>query len=196
MKNILVISSPILEKSKEDIIAETFLREKSKLLNFIKRRIPKADDAEDILQDVFGQLIENFDVLRPIEQITAWIFRVARNKIIDRYRKKKTESLEKVSQVQNDEHDAPQFFEKLFDPFNNPEDEMMRNLIWSTLMGALNEMPELQKNVFVMHELEEKSFKEISGLTGAGVNTLLSRKRYAILFLREKLQELYQELNN
>ncbi len=196
MKNILTISTPAIVKQKEDIIAETFRKERSKLLNFIKKRIPKADDAEDILQDVFEQLTANFDVLNPIEQITAWIFRVTRNKIIDRYRKKKTESLEKISQSYISDDDQPQFFEKLFDPFNNPEDDLMRNLIWNTLMEALNELPQNQKDVFIMHELEEKSFKEISEITGMGVNTLLSRKRYAILFLREKLQELYQELKN
>jgi len=196
MKNILSISTTSIGKQKEDIIAETFRKERSKLLNFIKKRIPKADDAEDILQDVFEQLTANFDVLHPIEQITAWIFRVTRNKIIDRYRKKKTESLEKISQSYISDDDQPQFFERLFDPFNNPEDDLMRNLIWNTLMEALNELPQNQKDVFIMHELEEKSFKEISEITGMGVNTLLSRKRYAILFLRERLQELYQEINN
>jgi RNA polymerase sigma factor (sigma-70 family) len=203
MKNVIAISQPIpfiaeaLLHQKNIAIAETFEREKQRLLNFIKKRIPKTDDAEDILQDVFFQLTESFEVLRPIEQMTAWLFKVTRNKIIDRYRKKKPESIEGLALAYDtDGEESPTLLNWIFDPVNNPEEDLTRKLIWETVCQALEEMPVEQKEVFVRHELENKSFKEISEMTEVSVNTLLSRKRYAVLFLRKRLQDIYNEMLN
>ncbi|MBC8109497.1 MAG: RNA polymerase sigma factor [Verrucomicrobia bacterium] len=201
MKNVIAISQPIpfiaeaLLQEKNIAIAETFEREKQRLLSFIKKRIPKTDDAEDILQDVFFQLTESFEVLRPIEQMTAWLFKVTRNKIIDRYRKKKPESIEGLALAYDtDGEESPTLLNWIFDPVNNPEEDLTRKLIWETVCQALEEMPVEQKDVFVRHELENKSFKEISEMTEVSVNTLLSRKRYAVLFLRKRLQDIYNEM--
>jgi RNA polymerase sigma factor (sigma-70 family) len=191
MKEAFLLPSPVFENSDNSlIVADAFRKEKQRLLQFIRRRIPKTEDAEDILQDVFEQLTESFDVLRPIEQLTAWLFRVTRNKIIDRYRKKKPESLENLVGTEGEE--KPDFLALLTDAAT-PEDDLMRSLVWETLQEALLQLPDNQREVFVWHELEDRSFKEISEMTGVAVNTLLSRKRYAVLFLRERLRQVYEE---
>lgn len=174
-------------------VEQTFRKERKRLLAFIRKRVPEPDDAEDILQDVFYQLLER---LEPIEQVTAWLFRVARNKIIDRYRKRKPESLEGLAFPAHDDDGTLQALDWLFEPNNNPENQYARTVIWEELTEALGELPIEQRNAFVMHELEGKSFKEMSRLTGASVNTLLSRKRYAVLHLRERLANLYKDLVN
>lgn len=171
---------------------QTFRAERKRLLDFIRRRVRTEEDAEDILSDVFYQLISSYSVTEPIEKMTSWLFTVARNKIIDWYRKKRPGSLPR------DEHDPslPLNLEDiLYDPTQNPDQVYARSLVWTELADALDELPDEQKKVFVMHELEGKSFKEIADVTGEPVNTLLSRKRYAVLFLREKLQELYNEFD-
>jgi RNA polymerase sigma factor (sigma-70 family) len=202
MKNVIAIPQPMLIAEallheKNTAIAETFEREKQRLLSFIKKRIPKTDDAEDILQDVFFQLTESFEVLRPIEQMTAWLFKVTRNKIIDRYRKKKPESIEGLALAYDtDGEESQTLLNWIFDPVNNPEEDLTRKLIWETVCQALEEMPAEQKEVFVWHELENKSFKEIAEMTEVSVNTLLSRKRYAVMFLRKRLQDIYNEMLN
>ena len=151
------------------------------------------EDAEDILQDVFYQLVTSYSVTEPIEKLTAWLFTVARNKIIDWYRKQKPVTLTSDG---NEDGTALTLEDILFDPKENPDEVYARSLVWTELADALDELPEEQRVVFVMHELEGRSFKEIAELTGEPVNTLLSRKRYAVLFLREKLQELYDEFRN
>ena len=174
-------------------LARTVKSERGRLLDFIRRRVSTEEDAEDILQDVLFQLAASYSVTDPIERITAWLFTVARNKIIDWYRKKRTVSL---PQDLGDE-DLPLNLEQiLFDPTQDPERLYARSLVWTELADALDDLPEEQRQVFVMHELEGKSFKEIAGLTGEPLNTLLSRKRYAVLLLRERLQELYHEFEN
>lgn len=151
------------------------------------------EDAEDILQDVFYQLVTSYSVTEPIEKLTAWLFTVARNKIIDWYRKQKPAALTSDA----DEEGAPFTLEDiLFDPTEDPDEVYARSVVWTELADALDELPEAQRSVFVMHELEGRSFKEIAKMTGEPINTLLSRKRYAVLFLREKLQELYDEFGN
>lgn len=145
------------------------------------------------MQDVFYQLVASYSVTEPIEKLTSWLFTVARNKIIDWYRKRKPGILNR----EDEETGEPLNLEDiLFDPTQNPDEVYARSLVWTELAGALDELPEEQRDVFVMHELEGRSFKEIAEITGEGINTLLSRKRYAVLRLRESLQELYDEFQN
>jgi RNA polymerase sigma factor (sigma-70 family) len=171
--------------------------ERRRLFDFILRRVRSREDAEDILQDVYYQLISSYSVTEPIERLTSWLFAVARNKIIDWYRKRKPgNSLSKSIAGSDGEFESSlplNLEEILFDPGNTPDQAYARSTVWTELADALDDLPENQRQVFVMHELEGKSFKEIAELTGEGVNTLISRKRYAVLFLRERLQELYQE---
>jgi len=161
------------------------------LFDFIRRQVRSEADAEDILQDVFYQLAANDSDAEPIEQLTSWLFRVARNKIVDWYRKKKPDPL---PGAQPDEDESLLWPELLMDPRQDPDAAYARSVLWDEFANAMDELPEKQRDVFVMHELEGKSFKEIAELTGEPLNTLLSRKRYAVLFLREQLQELYEEL--
>ena len=162
-----------------------------RLLGFIRRRVANEADAEDILQDVFYQFMGN---TQPIEQLTGWLFTVARNKIIDRKRKHKPDLLEDVFAGNDD--DNLNWAELFFAKDDNPETEYLRTLFWEALNNALNELPEEQKSVFILNELEGVSFKDIAEKTGVTVNTLLSRKRYAVLHLRERLQILRDELLN
>ncbi len=163
-----------------------------RLMGFIRKRVNNEADAEDILQDVFYQFVDN---TQPIEQLTAWLFTVARNKITDRFRKHKPQALE--SMIVAEEGDlAFDWADLLFDNRGNPETEYLRSLFWEELNEALNELPAEQRNVFILHEIEGVSFKEIAAQTGESVNTLLSRKRYAVLHLRERLQVLRDELLN
>ena len=162
-----------------------------RLLGFIRKRVNNDADAEDILQDVFYQFVGN---TQPIEQLTSWLFTVARNKIIDRSRKHKPDLLEDIF-IDNDDEDFS-WTDLFFAKDNNPETEYLRNLFWETLNTALNELPEEQRSVFIQNELEGISFKDIATQTGETVNTLLSRKRYAVLHLRKRLQTLKTELLN
>lgn len=170
--------------------------QRKRLFQFIRKRVPETEDAEDILQEVFFQLIESTRSMKPIEQLTSWLFRVARNKIVDLYRKKKPESLQKLSQAGNADSDSLYLADLLFDPSDNPEAVYLRNLVWNELEVSLKNLPAVQRDVFVQHELEGLSFKQISEKTGESVNTLLSRKRYAVLYLRERLRSLYEETFN
>lgn len=189
------VTIPILMAQKEETIRNAFQKDKSRLFEFIRKRVPDKADAEDVLQDVFFQLMQSLSSLQPIEQVSAWLFKVARNKIIDRHRKHKPESIEKFSTT--DEDGSQYTILNLFpDPDNNPEDVYMRALIMDALEEALDELPAEQRDVFVLHEIEGRDFKEIAEIKKVSVNTLLSRKRYAVLFLREKLKDVYNELLN
>lgn len=171
----------------------TMRSERKRLLDFIRRRVRNQSDAEDILQDVFYQLVTSYSVTEPIEKLTSWLFTVARNKIIDWYRKRRPESLPAAA----GDPDSPLNLEEiLFDPRQKPDEVYARSLVWTELAEALDDLPEEQKDVFVMHELEGRSFKEIAEITGEPINTLLSRKRYAVQYLRGELQELYSEMEN
>jgi len=163
-----------------------------RLRGFIRKRVRNEADAEDILQDVFYQFIGNTE---PIEQLTSWLFTVTRNKIIDRERKKKPELIEDIY-TKADEEESLNWSEFFFDANENPETDYLRSLFWEVLNDALNELPEEQKQVFVLNELEGVPFKIIAEQTGETINTLISRKRYAVLHLRERLQVLRDELLN
>jgi RNA polymerase sigma factor (sigma-70 family) len=172
-------------------ISEAVEREQSRLFNFIRRRVPDPRDAEDILQDVFYELVEANRLLMPIEHVTGWLFRVARNRITDLFRKKKSESFGDAA----DEDDGlPPLEDLLPSPEAGPEALYAQSVLLDALEAAVEELPEEQRKVFVGHELEGRSFKEMAAETGVGVNTLLSRKRYAVLHLRERLQSIYDEL--
>ncbi len=191
MNGAVILEASMAEKQKRNI-TEVINDYSKRLLGFIRKRVSNEADAEDILQDVFYQLIGN---TQPIEQLTGWLFTVARNKITDKKRKHKPELLDDIfSEADGDE--MLNWAELFFDADNNPETDYLRSLFWETLNNALNELPEDQKTVFVLNELEAVSFKEISERTGVPVNTLLSRKRYAVLHLRERLQTLRNELLN
>jgi RNA polymerase sigma factor (sigma-70 family) len=175
-------------------ISDVVTREGSRLRSFIRRRVPDPGDAEDILQDVFYRLVEANRLLMPIEHITGWLFRVARNRITDLFRKKEPENFSDLA-VEDDEEDL-RFEDLLPSPDAGPEALYARGVLLRELQLALAELPKEQREVFVAHELEGRSFKEIAAATGASVNTLLSRKRYAVLHLRERLQRVYDEFMN
>jgi RNA polymerase sigma factor (sigma-70 family) len=173
-------------------ISEVVKREQSRLRNFIRRRVLNPRDAEDILQDVFCELVEANRLLMPIEHVTGWLFRVARNRITDLFRKKKPESFSDTAVA--DEDDELLHLEDLLpSPDAGPEALYARNVLLDELELAVDELPEEQREVFVAHELEGRSFKEIAAESGVSLNTLLSRKRYAVLHLRERLQSIYDE---
>jgi RNA polymerase sigma factor (sigma-70 family) len=173
-------------------ISDVVEREQSRLRNFIRRRVPDPRDAEDILQDVFYELVEANRLLMPIDHVTGWLFRVARNRITDLFRKKRPESLSDSAVV--DEDDEVLHLEDLLpSPDAGPEALYVRNVLLEELEVSLDELPDEQRAVFIAHELEGRSFKEMAAETGVSVNTLLSRKRYAVLHLRERLRSIYDE---
>jgi RNA polymerase sigma factor (sigma-70 family) len=175
-------------------ITETVLRERSRLGHFIRRRVNDAGDAEDILQDVFHEFVEAYRLPAPIEQASAWLFRVARNRIVDRFRKKKEVPL--LVTAPNDEPDSEWRLDlALPDPMAGPEAAYARSTLLAALQAALYELPDAQREVFVAHELEGLSFNEMTARSGVGLNTLLARKRYAVLHLRERLQPLYDDFD-
>jgi RNA polymerase sigma factor (sigma-70 family) len=173
-------------------ISEAVKREQSRLRNFIRRRVPHTRDAEDILQDVFYKLVEANRLLMPIEHVTGWLFRVARNRIIDFFRKKRPESFSDVA-VEDAGDELLQLEDLLPSPDAGPEELYARNVLLDEMELAIDELPAEQREVFVGHELEGRSFAEIAAETGVNVNTLLSRKRYAVLHLRQRLQGIYDE---
>jgi RNA polymerase sigma factor (sigma-70 family) len=168
-------------------------RERGRLRNFIRRRVTNDEDAEDILQEAFYELVAATRLTEPIEQIGAWLFRVARNRIIDRFRKRRPEISSTTSADSDEEGERRSIEDLLPSPDAGPEAAFARGLLIEALDEALDELPDDQREVFVAHEIEGRSFKEISAETGVSVNTLLSRKHYAVLFLRERLYEFYKE---
>ncbi len=175
---------------------QTFLREKDRLLSFIRNRVSSVEEAEDILQDVFYQFVAGYDTIESLDRVTSWLFSVARNKIIDRYRR--DSSRPKPTDFgfhAGTEEDAPITLQEILpDLGNTPEDSFLREAMWDAIMEALDELPAEQRAIFILNEIEEKGFREISEETGVSINTLLSRKRYAILALRKRLQKLYDEI--
>jgi len=166
-----------------DRLADIFRREQERLRKFVRNRISDEGDAEDILQDVFSQLVEADRLMKPIEQVGAWLYRVARNRIIDFFRKRRPEQFDEDS-------DGLSIEELLPSPDGGPEAAFLRALMWEELEEALDELPDEQREAFTAHEIDGRSFQEISEETGVGVNTLISRKRYAVLHLRERLKEI------
>lgn len=171
-------------------------QEQPRLLNFIRKRVGDESDAEDIMQDVFFQLTIGFNDIRSVRSITSWLFTVARNRITDYFRKKKPERLsDKQVMNRQDAEEGPLMLEDILPALTrSPEDEYMRSVIWEAIEETLDRLPEEQREVFVLNEFEDLSFKEIAEITGEGINTLLSRKRYAIVYLRKNLKELYNQL--
>jgi len=168
-----------------DSLTEIFRREQGRLRSFVRRRVADEGDAEDILQDVFYELVEAYRLMKPVEQAGAWLFRVARNRIIDFFRKKRPVLLD-------DEEFSIE--EMLPSADAGPEAAFARSVLWEELEDALEELPEEQRDVFIAHEIDGRSFKEIAAETGVPINTLLSRKRYAVLHLRERLKEIKEEI--
>jgi RNA polymerase sigma factor (sigma-70 family) len=185
-----------MAREQDQRISEVVTREQSRLRNFIRRRVPDPRDAEDILQDVFYKLVEANRLLMPIDHVTGWLFRVARNRITDLFRKKRPESFSDTAAPGKDEEDGEllQLEDLLPSPDAGPEALYARNVLLGELELAVEELPEEQREVFMAHELEGRSFKEMAAETGVSVNTLLSRKRYAVRHLRERLQSVYDEL--
>ena len=173
-------------------ISDVVKREQSRLRNFIRRRVPDPLDAEDILQDVFYRLVEANRLLMPIEHVTGWLFRVARNRITDLFRKKEPENFSEIEPV-DEGNELLQFEDLLPSPDAGPEAIYARRVLLDEMERALDELPQEQRAVFVAHEFEGRSFKELSAETGESVNTLLSRKRHAVLHLRERLRRVYDE---
>jgi RNA polymerase sigma factor (sigma-70 family) len=195
MKDIITFQLS-MNAEKDQEIKITFQKDRKRLFDFIRRRVPSKEEAEDILQEVFYQFTRNVYQLTPIEQVTSWLFRVARNKITDSYRKQKTASLDSSGYSNAEESENLSLLNHFYDANDDPEKEMARNLIWDELYDALDALPAAQREVFILHEIEGRDFKEISEQTGEAVNTLISRKRYAVLYLRKRLEYLYKEMFN
>ncbi|HXY22650.1 MAG TPA: sigma-70 family RNA polymerase sigma factor [Burkholderiaceae bacterium] len=180
----------------DERISEVVARERNRLRSFIRRRVPDAGDAEDILQEVFYELIAATRLLQPIEQVSAWLFRVARNRIIDRFRKNR-ETLRQVDATPElAQQEADNLEQMLPSADAGPEALFARRMLLEELDAALDELPAVQREVFIAHELEGKSFRELAQQTGLSINTLLARKRYAVLHLRERLQDIYEEIHS
>lgn len=181
----------------QEIKQETFRRERGKLLNFIRGRVGSLEEAEDILQDVFYQFVAGFESIESLDRVTSWLYSVARNKIIDGYRRdaarpKKTDF--EGAAGKGDE--VPLTLQEILpDLDNTPEASLLREAIWDEITLALDELPADQREIFIQNEMEERSFREIAEETGVSINTLLSRKRYAIMALRKRLQGFYDEMN-
>ena len=173
-------------------ISEIVAEERSRLRNFIRRRVPDPSDAEDIVQEVFYELVEANRLLMPIDHVTGWLFRVARNRMTDLFRKKKPETFGDRA-VEDENGELLQIEDLLPSPDAGPEALYARKALLDELESALDELPREQREVFVAHELEGRSFKELSAESGVGVNTLLSRKRYAVMHLRQRLQSIHDE---
>jgi RNA polymerase sigma factor (sigma-70 family) len=180
------------EAAQDREISVVMGREGSRLRNFIRRRVPNDADVEDLLQDVFMELVEANRLLMPIDYVTGWLFRVARNRITDWFRKKKPESFSDAV-VDDEDGELLQIEEMLPSPEDGPEALYVRHALLEELKHAVGELPEEQRHVFIAHEIEGRSFKELARESGVGVNTLLSRKRYAVLHLRERLQTVHDE---
>ena len=175
-------------------IAEVIARERRRLGSFIRQRVADPGDAEDILQEVFSELVESVRMVRPIEQVGAWLFQVARNRIIDRFRRRSIEPFVRAPDLEGEEEGLVDVAESLPSPRAGPDAQYARRLLLEELDAALDELPSEQREVFIAHELEGRSFRELAAQTGLNINTLLSRKRYAIRHLRNRLQQIYQEL--
>jgi len=180
----------------DEQLTETIGRERGRLRTFIRRRVPDEADAEDVLQDVFYELIEAYRSMKPIEQVGAWLYRVARNRIIDRFRKKKPEPLSALVDPDAEDGESLSLEELLPSPDEGPEADYARSILFEELEAALDELPEEQREVFIAHEIQGISFKEISAETGVSISALLSRKHYAVLHLRRRLQSIYDEFVN
>ncbi len=190
MEDVLSGDGALTEQNRR--ISETIAREQARLRSFIRKRVPDDGDAEDIFQDVFYELVDAYRLMKPVEQVGAWLFRVARNRIVDLFRRQRPAVLGNDS-VKAEAGEAPPWEDLLPSPDAGPDAAYARSVLLEELDAALDELPEEQRDVFVGHEIEGRSFREMSEATGVSVNTLLSRKRYAVLQLRRRLHAIYDE---
>jgi RNA polymerase sigma factor (sigma-70 family) len=187
------LASAVWMSEQDQRITAAFRQEQGRLRNFIRRRVANETEVEDILQDVFYELVAAYRLMKPIEQVSAWLFRVARNRIIDLFRKKRPAASTNDFLDIAEDGDRLSLEDLLPSSDAGPESAFARSVLLDELDAALDELPEEQREVFVAHELEGRSFKELAAATGVSVNTLLSRKHYAVLHLRERLQTIYDE---
>lgn len=180
----------------QEIKQETFHKERGKLLSFIRGKVASTEEAEDILQDVFYQFVAGFESIESLDRVTSWLYSVARNKIIDRYRREGVRPQRAdLEGAAGREDDTPLTLQEILpDLGNTPESALLREAIWNEIMAALDELPPEQRDIFVQNEMDERSFREIAEETGVSINTLLSRKRYAIQALRKRLQRFYDDV--
>ncbi len=186
---------PILHEmtiEQDQRISEAIEREQARLRNFIRRRVPDREDAEDILQEVFYELIEAYRLMKPVERVSAWLFTVARNRITDLFRKNRPESLSRPVAASED-GDEFVLEDMLPSADAGPEAEYARSILLDALEEALEELPPEQRKVFIAHEMEGRSFRELAAESGVPINTLLTRKHYAVLYLRRRLQAIYED---
>jgi RNA polymerase sigma factor (sigma-70 family) len=193
MEDVLRVASGRADQNRR--IADMVEREGRRLHEFIRRRVDNQGDAEDILQDVFYEFVEAFRLMKPIEQASAWLYRVARNRIIDRFRKKRPVAFGELPATAGEE-ETIRFEDLLPSPDAGPEAAYARGVLLEELDAALEELPEEQRDVFIAHEMEGRSFKDLAEETGLSINTLLSRKRYAVLHLRRRLRAIYDEFKS
>jgi len=192
MKTLAIVIEKDMVQEQDRQISEAVERQRSRLRNFIRRRVPDPSDVEDILQDVFFEFVETYRLMKPVEHVGAWLFQVARNRIIDGFRKKRPELLQDLSGASED-GEMLSIEELLPSPDAGPEAAYARGVLLEELEAALEELPDEQREIFIAHEIEGRSFQDLATETGVSVNTLLSRKRYAVLHLRVRLQSLYEE---
>jgi RNA polymerase sigma factor (sigma-70 family) len=190
MEDVLSIAMESGEQNRR--ISEVIDRERRRLLSFIRRRVDDEGDAEDILQDVFYELTEAYRLMKPVEHVAAWLYRVARNRIIDRFRKRRPEAWSEIPVISSEE-DGLRLEDLLPSPDAGPEALYARSVLLEELDAALEELPKEQREAFVAHEIDGRSFKELAEETGLSINTIISRKRYAVLHLRSRLQAIYNE---
>jgi len=190
MEDVLSVSMESAEQNRR--ISEVIDRERRRLLSFIRRRVDDEGDAEDILQDVFYELTEAYRLMKPVEHVAAWLYRVARNRIIDRFRKKRPEAWGEIP-VNTSEEDGLRLEDLLPSPDAGPEALYARSVLLEELDAALEELPGEQRKAFVAHEIDGRSFKQLAEETGVSINTIISRKRYAVIHLRRRLQAIYDE---
>lgn len=185
-----------IELTIQQLKQNTFLKEKDKLLGFIRGRVSTVEEAEDILQDVFYQFVAGFQTINSLDRVTSWLYSVARNKIIDRYRRdasrpKRTD----FTFIGRLDEDGPLTLQEILpDLDNSPESVLLKEAIWDEITEALSELPKAQREIFIQNEIEERSFRELAEEEGVSINTLLSRKRYAIMSLRKRLQRFYDDV--
>jgi RNA polymerase sigma factor (sigma-70 family) len=187
------LSKQWMMAKQDERISEAVERERARLSNFIRKRVADQGDAEDILQEVFYELVETYRMMKPVEQVTAWLFRVARNRITDLFRKKQRDALRYEPAALAEDGEVFQLEDLLPAPDAGPEAAYARSVLLEELDAALEELPDEQRDVFVAHQLMGYSFKEIAAQTGVSVNTLLSRKHYAVQHLRQRLQAIYDD---
>ena len=188
-----VLSSDTVTIDQNRRISDTIAREQARLRRFIRKHVRDAGDAEDIFQEVFYELVDAYRLMKPVEQVGAWLFRVARNRIIDLFRSRRPAVLGNDSALAAKDGEAYQWEDLLPSPEAGPEAAYARSVLLEELDAALEDLPDEQREVFVAHEIEGRSFKEVSEATGVSINTLLSRKRYAVMRLRRRLQAIYDE---